>query len=169
MNGDSKDGLKPIYSGDIIELTEKERWALNTYISSKSYMINESLRENHKLSNEEIEFVKYFDSVLRKMPKYQGMVIRSLQFNRGELIKFAKTHKINAKTCYAAYTSASVKGSYHESPTVLLQIHSKTGRDIRRYNPDENEILFERNTCFRVLSVREENRMIVVEMEELLC
>ncbi|MFR2660427.1 MAG: hypothetical protein ACLS9N_12965 [[Clostridium] leptum] len=54
---------------------------------------------------------------------------------------FAKHHTVGT-VLYPAFTSASVGGEYHKSPTVLLRIKSKTGRDLRKYNNEEQEVLF---------------------------
>lgn len=57
-----------------IILTDKEQYAINKYISSDFYKINEKLRNNIKLSNEEKELVTNLDNTLNKMPKYTGLV-----------------------------------------------------------------------------------------------
>lgn len=79
---------------------------------------------------------------------------------------FAKHHTVETEVLYPAFTSASVGGEYHESPTVLLRIKSKTGRDLRKYNNEEQEVLFSRNCRFHILSAKIENKVIVLEMEE---
>lgn len=149
-------------------LTDDEEWALNEYISSGSYKINAPLREGIELTQEQQELVRNLDSALEKMPKYQGKTIRSLVMNKESLIQFAKGHKIGSKVRYPEYISASTRNGYHDNPTVVLNILSKSGRDIREYNEQESEILFKRNSCFCVLNVKLQDGIFVLEMEEVL-
>ena len=79
-----------------------------------------------------------------------------------------KGHKIGSKVRYPEYISASTRNGYHDNPTVVLNILSKSGRDIREYNEQESEILFKRNSCFCVLNVKLQDGIFVLEMEEVL-
>lgn len=167
VDGGPKDGLTLAAADAIIRLTQDEQRALNEYISSGSYKINAALRGGEVLSEEQKMFLGHLDAALGKMPTYQGVVIRSLLLDQDSLLKFAKQHAIGSEVCYIAYSSASSQTGYHQKPTVLLKIHSKTGRDIRSYNPDENEVIFRRNTHFRTLDVTVENGVYILEMEEL--
>jgi len=53
-------------------LSDDEKYALNQYISSKSYILNEKLRQGLPLTDEENNLIMNLDSALDKMPKYQG-------------------------------------------------------------------------------------------------
>lgn len=113
---------------------------------------------------------KYLDSVLAKMPKYEGIVYRSLSFDNDELLKFAYEHKVGSIVTYQAYTSTSTNISfYHENPTVIMKIYSKNGRDIRKYNPEENEVLYEKNMQFLVKHAYFKEGIYFLEMEEMPC
>ena len=59
-------------------LTDAEQHAMNSYISSSSYVWNDKLRRGEKLTKQEEQSVKAMDSALQKMPKYEGTVKRSL-------------------------------------------------------------------------------------------
>ena len=65
-----------------------------------------------------------------------------------------------------AYTSASTLTDYHESPTVRMLIHSKTGRDLREINASEQEVLFSRGTMFFVKNKQITDGVIEIEVEE---
>lgn len=154
---------KPSLSGI---LNNGEEGAILRYISGESYSLNEKLRNGRKLTRSESIQISALDSALNKMPKYKGLVERSLILDREGLMAFAKHHTVGTEVLYPAFTSASVGGEYHESPTVLLRIKSKTGRDLRKYNNEEQEVLFSRNCRFHILSAKIENKVIVLEMEE---
>lgn len=149
-------------------LTEAEEWALNEYISSSSYKINAPLRAGIPLTQEQQELVRNLDSALEKMPVYQGKAIRSLVMDKKSLIRFAKEHQLGSEITYQEYISTSTIGSYHNKPTVILNMLSKSGRDIRKYNQSESEVLFQRNSHFRVLNVELQDGIFVLEMEEVL-
>ena len=171
VDGGSQDGLINNSESAIINLTDEEKWAINEYVSSGSYKINGLLRDGEELPAEMLEFQKHLDSALEKMPKYEGIVYRSLTFDRPEdLIKFAHKHQVGDIVPYRSYTSTSAnKSFYHESPSVVIRINSKNGRDMRRYNPKENEILYGRDMKFLIKKVTLEDGIIFMEAEEVLC
>lgn len=149
-------------------LTDDEEWALNEYISSGSYKINAPLREGIELTQEQQELVRNLDSALEKMPKYHGKAIRSLVMDKKSLIRFAKEHQCGTEVIYQEYISTSTISGYHDKPTVILNMLSKSGRDIRKYNQSESEVLFRRNSHFRVLNMELQDGVFVLEMEEVL-
>ena len=170
VNGGNKDGLINPNDSGIINLTDEEKWAINEYVSSGSYKINGLLRDGEELPAEMLEFQKHLDSALKKMPKYEGVVYRSLTFENEELIKFANKTQVGREVIFHSYTSTSTnKSFYHENPSVVIKINSKNGRDIRRYNPKENEILYDRNMKFLIKNATLKDGIIFMEAEEVLC
>ncbi|HBH0878272.1 TPA: minor capsid protein [Clostridioides difficile] len=132
-----------------IKLSDNEQLAINKYISSDSYKINEKLRRGLSLTSEDKDFISDLDSALDKMPNYKGDVNRSLYFfNEKEKIDFLNKHQIGKEIVYNEYISTSSKGEYNPSGQVELNIISTNGKDIRKYNPQEAEILFKRNSKF---------------------
>ena len=138
--------------GDII-LTEAEQYAMNKYISSDFYTINEKLRNNVKLSDTEQKLANDLDKALDKMPVYNGLVSRSLEIIPEELEEFLNKHKLNNIVDYSAYTSTTKGERYNNLSNVELYIESKTGKNITQYNEEEQEILFKRNSKFRVKEI----------------
>lgn len=151
----------------IMLLSEKERWAVNSYISGGSYSLNAKLREGLPLTPMEQDLVQNLDTALRTMPTYQGTVYRSLMFEDAEkYADFLRQHKDQSYVSYNAYTSSSTKKDYHDVPTVLLEIHSVTGRDLRMVNQGEQEVIFERGKTFKVTAVSRERDCLVIKLEE---
>ncbi|MCC0669381.1 minor capsid protein [Clostridioides sp. ZZV14-6153] len=137
------------YINKSIKLSDNEQLAINKYISSDSYKINEKLRRGLPLTSEDKNFISDLDSALDKMPNYKGNVNRSLYFfNEKEKIDFLNKHQIGKEIVYNEYISTSSKGEYNPSGQVELNIISTNGKDIRKYNPQEAEILFKRNSKF---------------------
>lgn len=152
--------------GGIIEgkggLSKREETAIYTYISSASYIINEKLRNGQNLTDEEQQFVKSLDSALNKFPKFEGIVYRSLSSNMmSNPKKFWDLHQPGCIVQYSAYTSASFE-IYDDSMDIQCSILSKTGRDISSFNRNEQEVLFGRDTIFRISSV-EDNHIYLEE------
>lgn len=147
-------------------LNEDEQAAITSYISGESYRLNAKLRDGVSLEPHEQEMVNALDRALEKMPVFHGPVLRTLDLNRDDLIKFAKIHQIGNTVSYPAFTSTSIAAGYQENPSVILHIHSKSGRDIRAYNPEEQEVIFARNSRFKVLNVYPENNIAHIDMEE---
>ena len=130
-------------------LTDAEEYAINTYIGPVSYIINDKLRSGEKLSAIEQELVNNLDSALNKLPVYEGTVQRSMFFDSKEKTDLFLRTFLDDKVPFPAFTSASVGIVYDDSDKVRLIIKSKTAADMRRYNKNEQEVLFKRGTVFR--------------------
>lgn len=103
------------------------------------------------------------DAALEKLPAFEGTVYRSLSdFEIDDIDLFMRQYEPGAEIPFPAYLSTSVQ-VYDESLPIQYVIQSRTGRDLRLYNPDENEILFPRNRRFRVTKVVDRT----IYMEEL--
>lgn len=167
VDGKGKNGLTLASAGDTMELTAEEQWALNEYISSGSYKINEVLRSGEALTDKQKEFVRQLDSALDKMPFYKGNLIRSIDLQEDELEDFLKVHQKGMKVLYPAYTSFSTKSGYHQNPSVQIIMKDSTrGRDIRQWNSEEGEILYERNAVFQILDTVQKNGVNYILVEE---
>lgn len=150
-----------------IELSDDEQYAINHYVSPESYKLNEALRDELKLTKQQEEVIKNLDKALNKFPDYKGNVSRSLIIDKGELNKFLQIHKVGNNVTYKAYTSTTVGNRYNELSNVELHIKSKKGKDIRKYNKEEQEILFKRDSEFKVIELKEINKVYHIYMKEL--
>lgn len=131
------------------ELSESEKGALMRYIGSDSYLLNDKLRRGAKLSNTEKTWILELDSALEKLPNYEGDVIRVVEFAfQEDLNKFISEFEVGKINMSNQYLSSSKKEGYNENAQVIIYIKSKTGKDISLYNPEESEVLFERNVYF---------------------
>lgn len=152
------------------ELTPDEESAIMRYIGSDSYKINEPLRNGTELTQDQKEWVEVLDRALEKMPVYEGEVTRSLSFQlqgKEALREFLDEYKIGNIKAYKAYTSTTVGNTYNSNGEVQIKIISKTGRDIRRFNEVEQEILFERNKKFKIVKYEFYKGKHYFKMEEL--
>ena len=145
--------LNPKPDRDTITLTEDEEYALMDYLSSGSYKLNYPLRHGLSLDDEQIMLMRNLDSALNNLPVYQGTVYRSLDDMEIENVNaFLASYAVGSYQEFPAYLSTSTE-IYDESMVIQYVIQSKTGRDIRFYNPNESEVLFPRNSGFFVTKV----------------
>lgn len=135
------------------ELSKDEKYAINKYIGFESYTYNEKLRDDIKLTEEEKTILSNLDKALEKMPKYNNEVTRSVSISYDDIDYFLKDYKEGSIIKYKAYTSTTKGEIYNPDSRIQITIKSKNGRDISDYNPDEQEILFIRNSQFKVLKV----------------
>lgn len=152
-------------------MNDKERHTLNRYISSESYTLNNMLRHyQDMMTDDQKEMVRYLDSALDKLPKYSGRLQRDYFFNsQEEFDDFIKDFKIGKTFIDKAYLSTS-KIHYGENQEQLHFeiLNSKTGRDISKYNKNEQEVLFKRGTPFRILKAYYNEKGIpTVKLEEI--
>ena len=134
-------------------LNEDERAAVTSYISGDSYTINAKLREGISLSPHEQSMAEALDRALEKMPVFIGTVYRSLSdFQINDMDRFMETYTPGAEVSFPSYLSTSDQ-VYDPSFPVQYVIISRSGRDIRSFNPEESEILYKRNSRFRVIKV----------------
>lgn len=145
----------------IMELSEEELGVLYQYKSFESYTINDALRNAKDISElapVQQQFVKELDSALLKMPKYEGNLIRTVNFSdwsdcdertRDFIESFIPGGRIKNKE----YWSTSKEEGYDETAGIWIYIEdSKAGRDISTIGIDEKEVLYERNTEFTVIN-----------------
>lgn len=150
-------------------ITDKDRKAINDYISSESYSLNEKLRTKVPLDIAQQEKVKDLDVALKKMPTYKGDLTRTLDFfHKDDIEKFVDMHKINSVISYNQYISTTFGEIYSDEAQIIIYIeNAKKGRNISMYNGQEKEILYERNISFEVIDVKElENQTVLINLRE---
>lgn len=145
----------------IMELSQEELSALYQYKSFESYPINEALRnakDMSDLSPAQQQFVKRLDSALLKMPRYEGNLIRTVNFSdwpdyTEKVTDFVKEFVPGKNIQIKQYWSTSKAEGYDDAADVWIYIEdSKAGRDISAIGADEKEVLYERNTEFTVVN-----------------
>ena len=139
----------------------EEKGALQKYKSFDAYSINEALRNLHdvsKLTLHEQEFINNLDSALKKMPRYEGNLVRVIDFsdrvNADELTEHFVNRFVPGKIITVEqYWSTSKQEGYSDTANIKIYIEkSKKGRDISSIGLNENEVLFERNCKYQVIS-----------------
>lgn len=148
-------------------ITEDENYAMNKYISSDFYTINEKLRNDIDLNKTEKALCNNLEKILDKMDNYDGLVTRSLHLDNKELNSFLKEHKIDKIVNYKAFTSTTKGERYSNKSNVELYIDSKFGKNITQFNFKEQEILYKRNSKFKVKVVEKIKDTYHILLEDL--
>lgn len=150
--------------------------ALKAYSGATYYEVNGMLRgtadftdKQRKRYTEEAEFTS---AALSALPSYNGMVYRGANLSQDIIDKY----KVGEVFTEKAFTSTSSKESVTDSfvapedakRTVKYNIQSKKGKSIKEFSqvPEEEEILFDSNTSFKVLGKEERDGVIHLYMEE---
>ena len=138
-----------------INLSEEEQYAINQYISSESYKINETLRNNIKLDNIQENIVKYLDEALKKCENYNGNIVRVLDIKDNKKLKeFIDMNKLNKPIMFNEYLSFSNKYDYNANANVIIYTVSNKAKDLRKLNPEESEIIYPRKSKFIVENIK---------------
>lgn len=138
-----------------IVLSYDEQYTINQYISSKSYKINELLRNNLKLDDIQENIVKQLDKALDKCRNYNGNIVRVLDItDKKESERFIHMNVLNKPIMFNEYLSFSSKSKYNENANVVIYTVSNKAKDLRNFNPDESEILYPRNSRFIVENIK---------------
>ena len=143
---------------DILELSEEEMGVLLQYKSFESYLVNDALRTSgfEGLDAQKKAFVETLDRALQKVKRYQGNLLRTVDFSdspdQEALEVFLAEYIPNKIVKIPQYWSTSKREGYNDSASVKIYIlNAKRGRDISDIGLDEAEVLYERNTAFRVI------------------
>lgn len=136
-------------------VTDADTKAIYDYMGSKSYIINEKLRDGMELSVDDKNFIKELDTALDKMPAYKGNLQRSLYFKTQEDVEeFLKSYSPDGIIKYKEYLSTTKGESYNPDGQVQIFIQDAlNGKDISVLNPKEQEVVYKRDSCFVVLDI----------------
>ena len=149
-------------------LTTENKHAIKSYVSSISYLINDALRNNYPLTNEQKEIVKNLDDALSKIHTYNGTLTRSVFFYDQQSINdFIEEYEVDEIVTAKQYLSTTKGSIYNPDAQVqLIILNSKNGINISAFNHEEDEVLYKRNSKFQVLRRYIKNNVIYIELEE---
>jgi hypothetical protein len=151
MNDYLMESVKPALSSSEIK-------AIEAYTVSASD-INDRIREGTPLTKAEKKQVAQMDEVLQKLPAWKGETYRNLDIREKDVPAFLQNYKPGETITFPAYSSSSVHtaGTIAGNIEMVITAKGKKGRTIfglTKYNAkDEREVLFERNTSFRIKKV----------------
>lgn len=157
------------------ELTVPQQYALDKYIRSFSYTLNEALRCGRSLNVQQQQIVENLDDALNVLNPYVipegGCLKRSLKFfwaeDREEFL--TECYEKGVLPGRKAYTSTTKGERYNEDSDIEIEITScRSARDLSRINPEEKEVLFPRdvNLLIDKIEAVDEETVIIYCHEE---
>ncbi len=160
----TKEDIQHIY-----DLSNDEMYAVNQYVSSESYKINDILRRGMILSESMKQMSKNLDEALNKLGSYEGDVTRSLSIDDPGILKsFLQVHKVGNTVTYLEYISTTSGAIYNKKGNIQIYIlNSKNGKDLTLINKSEKEVLYKRNSSFKVVDKEEKKGKVFILLEEL--
>ena len=171
-NKEYEDWLNYIESGGTTKewnsLTKENKHAINLCFIIFFYFINDILRNGYKLDDEQKEIVKNLDDALNKMHPYEGDLTRSVYFYDAQSFdNFLKEYEVGKILTIKQYLSTTKGDVYNPEAQVQLKIlNSKNGINISAFNNSEDEVLYKRNSKFKVIRIYIENDVTYIELEE---
>lgn len=150
------------------KINDIDKKAIYDYMTVKSYIINEKLRNGEKLTAEDVELVTNIDNALNKMPNYEGNLQRSLFFTDQEAVQdFLKDYVIGQPVIYKEFLSTTKGEIYNPKGQVQIFIQdAKKGKDIAKLNGNEQEVLYNRNMIFDVINIVEQDGKYYILLKE---
>ena len=145
-------------------LLESEQYAINKWISSDFYIINDSLRRGDELSKEEQGLLEELKFALYKQPKYKGKIYRDLEIRN--IDEFLNGKSVGDIFSEKQILSFSTSEGYNEFANVTLTVDSRSARDLRRYNPNENEVVYLIGQSFKVLNHKIKGSKHIIDLME---
>ena len=145
----------------MMNLSDKELQAVTQYKSFEAYIINDVLRNANDLSNlksEHKQLVNNLDAALSKISKFNGDLIRTVDFSdrkdeQDRIKEFVSEYVEGTIITIKQYWSTSKTEGYNDLAKIKIYIqNTKNGRDISSIGLNENEVLYERNSKFKVIS-----------------
>lgn len=152
----------PIEMNDPLE--DRAKMLILAYVGGRFHEeLNEAIRRGVETTPDSIEYIKigkWIDQALCIAPFYQGNVYRG--------IKSKFNYVVNEVVTFKSFTSTSKNKESAENfgTQTFYVITSKKGRDISKISfwGHEEEVLFPKDTQFKILKVTRDN---VIYMEEL--
>lgn len=156
----------------VLSLSSEEKREILSYKSFDYYEINEILRTAgySGLTTRQKSKVKTLDKALSKLPKYKGNLSRSLEFRTmDDVHNFITELENNKKITFKQYISTTYSDElYNTNGQVQIYIsNSKKGRLLKEFDNGEFEVLYERNSTFKVINIVEQDGIYYILLEEL--
>jgi hypothetical protein len=162
-------GLSPRRIDALFGLDDLERLAIWIYSTPNDWhhVINAGLWSRPVPAHVKV-FASVLNRAIRKLPRVEGTVFRGLTLP-DDRAEFLKKYILDRTVTWPAFTSATRHRNKAFFGTVLFRITSKAGRSLQGYSADEieEEVLFEAGTKFRVRDRFVDERLIVIDVDEL--
>jgi hypothetical protein len=154
-----------------------ERAAIYQYTDTTYRRINKHLRGESKYGGADV-YSDWLDRGLSKMPVYEGKVYRGMRVDNSLADELRERYIAGSIVEEKAFTSTSISAKiagdfgsntrFTTSVNFIIKAKGKRGNVVIPYSefPDEYEVIFRKNTKFRVLTVDDDNSGLYIYLEE---
>lgn len=158
-------------------VTKKDMAQIDRYASGETpnYAIRYDAEGKKPLSPQMKQYIRDLDVALKKLPAYKGTVQRGIEVSKSQLDSFLSDYAAGKTIKFPQYLSSGVNfaftaesGAPSTNVTYSIKASGKRGRtvfNLGQYKAD-NEVVFERNTSFKIKSVKRSGNSAHIEMEE---
>lgn len=153
--------------GPVEGITENDIETLQSYKGFGAETVNKYLRKGQEIESYYQNQIPEYDAVIAKMSKHEGEVYRKFYSDEVNV-----PQKVGEEWTDKGYLSAGLDEKYTSEKyagDVLLKIQSKNAADINldKVHFEEHEVVFPRDTKFRVTNVNKSNPdLTVISAEE---
>jgi hypothetical protein len=160
-------------------LSDKEKDVIKEYTGGDYGKINDYLRNGTEIDSNLKDNINVLSKTLDNAPKFSGEVYRGNYFNSdAQLNNFKEQFKVGEtytdKSFMSTTSNKDVVDLYYNDKNFVstMNIKSKSGVSINSlsYYTNENEVLFNKGSKFKVDNVREENvngvRNLIIDLSE---
>lgn len=153
---------------DETKLNDDEEYAINQYISSTAYPLNEKLRKNLSLTEDEENIKINLDKALDKMQNYKVNLTHSVSFlDETQMDEFLKKFEVGKEIQFDEYISTTFGKLYNAEAQVQICIkNAEKGKDISFFNSDEKEVLYKRKSKFVTYKKEKRNGITYIYLKE---
>jgi ADP-ribosyltransferase exoenzyme len=155
-------------------LALEEKTIIYEYTDWEYLTVNSSLRESKGTNIS--SFAQYLDTTLSKLPNYLGVVYRRAELSESVLDIFQNAYLNDIPIVEYGFLSTSqsqiIAAGF--SGDFSFEIFSKTGKlieDIAKNGissyENEEEVLFRKNTHFKVLDIIKKSEIILIRLKEI--
>lgn len=157
------------YATVLPELNDLEKAVIYWYSDSGYIGINELLLKSK--GQKTTQLGEYLDLALSKLPNFEGITFRGANLSNADIRKYQQAfdEKIII-TEYAFLSTSRLKNKANQfRRTVMFEIFSKNGKLIEKVSKfvDEEEVLFRRNSEFRVLNIENKDSYVYITLREI--
>lgn len=161
---DYSDGLYT-KDGNHLKFNEDEKYTLNHWSGTDSYIINEHFRDGTNITEDLQKISDNMDSILDKTQSESGTFNRSINLEGDKLNQFLDKYQKGKIVTENAFTSMSKDIIYDDTMNIQMEIKTKYAKDLSsELRTDEHERLLRRNSKFRVDDVEITNSIVMREV-----
>ncbi len=153
----------------LAELNDLEKAVIYWYSDSGYIGLNELLLQSKGKRISRLG--KYLDLALSKLPNFEGITFRGSDLSDSEIRKYQRAFDEKIIITEHSFLSTSrLKNKANQyRRTAMFEIFSKNGKLIEKVSKfvNEEEVLFKRNSKFRVLNIENKDSYVYITLKEI--